>query len=113
MYLRDAAQVAKYVALRAAAVCGASVHISLCACMRDTALFLHPGSPADIDQYVSVCAMCSHNEAAVRWIRAEKDHISFRFFRIRYECYDAQGDVLIPKDVSNIIIYFCSQKHHC
>ena len=59
-------------------------------------IFNHSGG---ITQYVSLCAMCSHNEAAVRWNRTVDNHMES--FYIRYECRDADGSVVIPKDVSN------------
>ena len=64
----------------------------------------HSGSSGDLSQYVSLCAMCSHNEAAVRWNSTqETSQLSYRAFRIRYECYNASGHVLIPEKVSMIV----------
>ena len=44
--------------------------------------------------------MCSHNEAAVRWNRTLGDHLSYRNFYMRYECFDSEGNVVIREDVS-------------
>jgi hypothetical protein len=63
---------------------------------------LPTSSSGDLSQYVSLCAMCSHNEAAVRWNRTVGDHLEYYNFYIRYGCYkDADGSVVIPKYVSN------------
>ena len=48
--------------------------------------------------------MCSHNEAAVRWSRTVGDHLSYRNFYMRYECFDSEGNVVIQEDVSKICL---------
>ena len=59
------------------------------------------GTSNDITRYVSLCAVCSHNEAAVRWNRTVGDHLKYYNFYIRYECYDTEGNV-VKSDVSMI-----------
>ena len=59
-------------------------------------------SPEDINQYVSLCAKCSHNEAVIRWSRVVDDDLLYRNFYVRYECYGPDGTTVIPEVVSSI-----------
>jgi hypothetical protein len=59
--------------------------------------------PGDV---VSLCAMCSHNEAAVRWNRSMSTNIQWKNFILKYECTTPQetessssGDSITPQTV--------------
>ena len=67
-------------------------------------IVISSGAPVeDITQYVSLCAMCSHNEGAVRWSRfVDKGLLYYRNFYIRYYCTDVSGEQVIPEEVINV-----------